>query len=260
MPQVHLDTIPIWDAYKLDTECPLCALEDACEKQFLDIALGGAMMEPDTRIATNESGFCSRHFEQLFGAQNKLSLALMTHTHLKDVMAGLSKESAALLKALDAEQKRNPVARAASGVTKASPFHKQLVASADYVEGRMHSCFICERIDNTMDRYIETVCYLYKKDEAFRKAFAESKGLCLKHYPMLLRGAGKHLSGQTQLDFVRTLIELEQKNLERTEHDLEWFTLKFDYRNQDKPWGNSKDAVERTINKLKGRAIDAERE
>ena len=53
---------------------------------------------------------------------------------------------------------------------------------------------------------------------------------------------------------------LEQKNLERTEHDLEWFTLKFDYRNQDKPWGNSKDAVERTINKLKGRAIDAERE
>ena len=106
MPQVHLDTIPIWDAYKLDTECPLCALEDACEKQFLDIALGGAMMEPDTRIATNERGFCSRHFEQLFGAQNKLSLALMTHTHLKDVMAGLSKESAALLKALDAEQKR----------------------------------------------------------------------------------------------------------------------------------------------------------
>ena len=60
MPQVHLDTIPIWDAYKLDTECPLCALEDACEKQFLDIALGGAMMEPDTRIATNERGFCSR--------------------------------------------------------------------------------------------------------------------------------------------------------------------------------------------------------
>ena len=59
---------------------------------------------------------------------------------------------------------------------------------------------------------------------------------------------------------MRTLIELEQKNLERTEHDLEWFTLKFDYRNQDKPWGNSKDAVERTINKLKGRAIDAERE
>ena len=49
MPQVHLDTIPIWDAYKLDTECPLCALEDACEKQFLDIALGGAMMESRIR-------------------------------------------------------------------------------------------------------------------------------------------------------------------------------------------------------------------
>ena len=44
MPQVHLDTIPIWDAYKLNTECPICALEEACDQQFIDVALGGAMM------------------------------------------------------------------------------------------------------------------------------------------------------------------------------------------------------------------------
>ena len=103
MPQVHLDTIPIWDAYKLDAECPVCALEHRCEQQFLDVALGGAMMEPDTRIATNEKGFCPRHFAQLYDAQNRLSLALMTHTHLKDVMASTEKLSEALLRAVRPE-------------------------------------------------------------------------------------------------------------------------------------------------------------
>ena len=32
-------------------------------------------------------------------------------------------------------------------------------------------------------------------------------------------------------------------------------TLKFDYRNKDKPWGNSQDAVERAINKLRGKCV-----
>ena len=36
---------------------------------------------------------------------------------------------------------------------------------------------------------------------------------------------------------------------------MEWFTLKFDYRNQDKPWGNSKNALERTVNRLRGRCV-----
>lgn len=255
MPQVHLDTIPIWDAYKQETECPLCAMETACERQFLDVALGGAMMEPDTRVATNEKGFCAEHFRKLYAMENKLSLALMTHTHLKDVIASAHKAAEPLRKAVDAERKKNPVARAAGGVTKSTPVHKQLEQLAAHVDGRMDSCFICERIETTMARYVETVCYLYKKDESFRKAFGESKGVCMRHYPLLLRGAGQHLSGTVQLDFLTALLDVQEKNLARMEHDLEWFTLKFDYRNQDKPWGESRDAVERTLNKLQGRVI-----
>jgi len=261
MPQVHLDTIPIWDAYKLNTECPICALEEACEKQFIDVALGGAMMEPDTRIATNEKGFCATHFKQMYDMNNKLSHALMTHTHLKDVMASTDKQAEALLKALAAEKKKNPVARTANGVTKASPFHKQLAAMADHVQARTDSCYICDRITNSMDRYIETICYLYRKDESFREAFKNSKGVCVHHYPLLLRGALDHMAGSPmQLPFVEDLLALQKRNMERMEHDLEWFTLKFDYRNQDKPWGDSKDAVERSLNKLQGRVIPADKD
>ena len=76
MPQVHLDTIPIWDAYKLDTECPLCALEDACEKQFLDIALGGAMMEPKLMLLDEPSmGLAPLLVEQIFDIIRELHAA-----------------------------------------------------------------------------------------------------------------------------------------------------------------------------------------
>ena len=77
----------------------------------------------------------------------------------------------------------------------------------------------------------------------------------MRHYPLLLRGAGQHLSGTVQLGFLTALLDVQEKNLARMEHDLEWFTLKFDYRNQDKPWGESRDAVERSLNKLQGRVI-----
>ena len=42
------------------------------------------------------------------------------------------------------------------------------------------------------------------------------------------------------------------RSLGELERDVEWFTLKFDYRNSDKPWGNSKDAVIRAIRTLTG--------
>ena len=46
------------------------------------------------------------------------------------------------------------------------------------------------------------------------------------------------------------------ENFARLEKEIEWFTLKFDYRNEDKPWGNSRDAVKRSINKLREQIIE----
>ena len=46
--------------------------------------------------------------------------------------------------------------------------------------------------------------------------------------------------------------------MKRVAGELEWFTLKFDYRNADKPWGNSRDAVERSVNKLMGACVGDE--
>ena len=95
-----------------------------------------------------------------------------------------------------------------------------------------------------------TVLYMYKHELEFPALFAQSKGMCLEHYAQALEMAPKHLSGDTLKKFVDTLTDIEMKNLERMSGELEWFTNKFDYRNQDKPWGNSRDAVKRCVNKL----------
>ena len=89
----------------------------------------------------------------------------------------------------------------------------------------------------------------------FRKALAASKGFCLDHYAQVMKAAPQHLSGKELNELIETITTIEMENLTRVEKDLEWFTLKFDYRNRDKPWGASQDAVERSVNKMRGGAV-----
>ena len=86
-----LDTMPVLDAYKTECECPLCSLRISCEDQYVDSMLGAAYMEPDCRVKTNEVGFCTRHFELMYQRRNRLGLALMTHTHMQEVIASMKK-------------------------------------------------------------------------------------------------------------------------------------------------------------------------
>ena len=66
----HIDTIPVWDAYKTDCECPLCVLAKKNEEEYVDNFLGASVMEPDRRVEVNEKGFCRRHFEMMFDASS----------------------------------------------------------------------------------------------------------------------------------------------------------------------------------------------
>ena len=91
----HLDTMPIWEAYRAGCECPLCEIRQKNEAMYIDNFLGASVMEPDTRVEVNQKGFCQRHFAQMFMASNRLGLALMTHTYMKETMARLQKSETA---------------------------------------------------------------------------------------------------------------------------------------------------------------------
>jgi hypothetical protein len=62
-----LETIPVWDALKEDSECLLCFLEEKIEDYYLNYYLGSSVMNRETRVKLNQKGFCSDHFRGLLG-------------------------------------------------------------------------------------------------------------------------------------------------------------------------------------------------
>ena len=43
-----------------------------------------------------------------------------------------------------------------------------------------------------------------------------------------------------------------EKNMKRLQEEVTWFCDKQDYMNKDKDWGNSRDSVQRAMQKLGG--------
>lgn len=230
----QLYTIPVNDAFAVDCECPVCSMYDSLEKDAIEFTMGPSYMEDDIRMETNKIGFCTHHVKQLYKHQNRLGLALILHTHMQRTnrnLEDLLSSDKPVKKGLFAKKTEN-----ASPVT-------------EYIENLNHSCYICNRIDRIFARYLATIYHCYEHDEEFRRKFAASKGFCTKHFGMLYEGAPSSLSGKRLPEFIKTLNEVYLTNMKRVTDDLEWFTDKFDYRNEDKPWKNSKDALPRSMNK-----------
>ena len=240
----HIDTAPVWEVYRQDCECPMCLLYAKAEAANVGYFLGESVMEPSQRIEVNQKGFCTEHFKQMYDAGNRLGLALITHTYMKETMKRLSNIAAQAREAAASEAGK-PIFKRLGG-SKGAGFQEPVSA----LKGIEESCLVCERIRENMERYMYTVLYMYKHEAEFPELFAQSKGMCLTHFAQALEMAPKHLTGDALKRFVDTLTDIELKNFERLEGELEWFTAKFDYRNQDKPWGNSRDAVKRSVNKL----------
>jgi hypothetical protein len=83
----HIQTAPIWDAFKENDGCPLCKLYARTEERLIKQYTGEAVMEPDYRVRVNERGFCARHLKQLFDGNNKLGVALQVNTRTEKIIA-----------------------------------------------------------------------------------------------------------------------------------------------------------------------------
>lgn len=233
----HLDTIPVWDALKSGSACPLCALRRQTEHLLAERFLGGSVMEPDTRIKVNEKGFCSRHHQMLYALQNRLGHALMMQSHMDEVRKRV-------VAFFDGE-----TALPKGGLSRWLGGGRQEKNASD--DGRQR-CVLCDAMEEAMQRYRFSLIHLYKTDAAFREQFSASRGVCLQDLPPLAHMAGEQLSGDSYKSFMDALKALTLKTLDKNKQDLDWFTLKFDYRNADKPWGDSRDALERSVNFLSG--------
>lgn len=235
-------TIPVNEAYDTDCECPLCFLEHRLEQEAVEYELGAAMMEADHREESNNKGFCRRHFEMMFYGGNKLSLALVLDTHLDELRKKLAKFS----------KEAKAAENAKGGLFKKSSALDTAAAIASMLAGSEKTCMVCEKIDYTINRYIDVLLYMWANDEEFKKKFDRSKGVCLKHMRMILDAVPQSLKDKDAGAFISAFFEKQTKELDRIQEDIHKFTLKFDYRYKDMEWGTAHDAPFRTIEKIAG--------
>lgn len=229
-------TIPLNEAFDKDSECPFCELQKKLDAEIMDYILGPSYMEEDIREQTNKLGFCKRHYSKIFAAHNRLGAALMIHTHLLEINKNLDK-------AFEDEQNGG----------KGSLFKKpKNDPICEYTDSVLNGCYACQREETRMNSYVYTFFYLWKTEPEFVEKVKSCKGFCLEHMSRIISDSRKHLNAAQRQALMNTIIPLQKQNLERITEDVDWFIKKFDYRFQDEPWKNSKDAVERAILKLSG--------
>ncbi len=250
----HIDTIPLWDSLKLDGECLLCALRRKTELGEAERYLGASVMEPDTRIQVNDKGFCPHHHAMLFSMSNRLGHALMLESHMAETRRRTAEAFAELKKAAHAYSDASMLERLKKGAAAKADMEK----IAGDISAMASSCIMCDSINENMDRYMHTFFHLYQNDTEFRNRFNASKAVCLPHLAELIQWAPRELPAKQVADFIDKLTDMETANLDRMQEDISWFIKKFDYRYQDEPWYNSQDAVERTVNKLRGWCVGQE--
>ena len=238
--QIH--TIPVNDAFDAGDECPFCFLERKAEQHTIRYVAGpgASYMEPEVRGATDEAGFCRVHMKKLYDYGNALGNALMLQTHFAGVLEDLKSQ----IENMDPPPKKGLFGKKKKDPSEEEPYWKKLRRVTE-------DCYICNRIDYNMERYLQTF-FMMIKDAQFREKVEGSKGFCLRHFSQLMEMAEDKLPGSQHEWFYATVYRLMQENLLRVKEDLDWFVGMYDYRSAGRDWKNSRDAVARTMQKLEG--------
>lgn len=189
-------TIPITDVFEPKTGCPICLMRDMLEQRSVEYVMGAAMMEPDVRIETNKVGFCECHFGMLAKEQKRLSLALILETHLDEIME-----------------------KTLGQVTK-----KHYTYTKD-------KCYVCNRIDESMDKMLDTIIKLYGEDSSFKALFDAQPFFCLTHYELLCQKAQEKLNKKHAKSFIDGITKVTMDYLKNLREDVHSFATMFDYRN-----------------------------
>ena len=228
MEQIY--TIPVNEAFDAVAEqkelgCPFCLLYKKLQDDELDIILGASMMEPDIRVKTNEQGFCHDHYSMMQKRRRMLGIGLMLESHLAEVE-----------KKLDGPTLLGNKAQAA-------------VSALGTLES---DCYVCGRVNKNLGAMTATAVYLFESDFEFRKKFARVPYFCLPHYRRMIDYAGKKMGKKIFRELYEVAHGIEKEYITELQKDVSWFCKKFDYRYDDEPWYNAKDAIPRTEKFLSG--------
>lgn len=218
-------TIPINDIFGVKEGCPFCRMYDMLEDQYASFITGSAMMDPETRVSTNEKGFCKEHFKKISEVGKRLPNALILQTHLQHILENYFPKN-----------------------THSKPDKKKLQALHDM----QSTCYICDRIQNDVEHFLRTVFKEWETNPEFRKLYTEQEFICLDHYHMVSTIAMKGVPSKHLADFHHDTATLAKNQLELLIADTTHFCKMFDYQSRGADWGSSRDAIERDLRFLAG--------
>ena len=235
-----LETIPVWDALQESGDCLLCHLMEAAEQRYIEYYLGASVMNPETRVRVNDTGFCPDHYRALANAGKPNSMALIAHTHLEETERRLKADLDAL---------------AAGG--RAAKTGKLIERIRMTVALRDSGCLICSSKAETLKRYAYTFSHLWYHDNEFRSLFTASKGLCLHHFPAVLAMGREALKPSEVREFYSGMAGKMQHDITATLDDVHWMTQMYKSENRDKDWRGCQNAQLRAVNREIGRCRTA---
>ncbi len=203
-------SIPVEEVFEPKEGCPVCRMRNMLENRMAEYITGAAMMEPEVRKVTNEKGFCLRHYKMILSRKNRLSVALMLESHLKEMEKKI----------------KSPVAKAETS-----------------------RCFVCDEVERNMTALISNTLKKYESDMEFRHLFEKQETLCLPHFYELCSAADKKMGRRFRGEFKSAAKELTLRSIESLHGDVKHFCDMFDYRNngENADWGNSRDSLERAV-------------
>lgn len=231
----------MWDTLKEDSECPLCSLMKKAEEDALSYYSSSAIMTPEVRVETNHFGFCPHHSLLLAERGKPQSVALLMDTYYA--------ENEKVFRSIfsDIQNAKKP-----------KDIEKKVALFSSLSQEREGGCLVCTRMADRLYRYLYTLAALYKEDPSFKEAFLASKGLCMHHTLLASEVAKDALQGDDEVEYIKALFSLLEKNLKRVKDDDWWMTQKYKSENLNKPWNGCEDAQKRAVKKLigEGRVID----
>lgn len=234
-------TIPLMDAFNAKDECPFCFIERNLEQHAIEFILGSAYMEDDVRMETDKTGFCRHHYKMMFDYGNRLGSALILSTHFRKLNEELHQQLKSFTPGKSSVLKRLKKTNLESDARKTS--------IGSWITAKESDCYVCNHFISDYNRYLDTFFEMLRTNPEFEEIVKNSKGFCLHHFGDLIETAEDKLNEKQKAAYYPMLFQLMEENMKRLEEEVTWFTDKCDYRNKDKDWGNSRDSIQRCMQK-----------
>lgn len=207
-------------------ECFLCALEDELETKYTNTYLSELVMDASSRERIIKSrGFCNHHFYKMFIAVSKPSspdghgVALVNKSIVEKLIQDLRKQKS----------------RHTDGSHKLFPTENK--------------CPACAHVKQFSGKYSEKIAeLLFSGDEEFLELPNGSKGFCIPHFVALVNLAKERMPNQN-MTAIKTLIEVEEKNLQRLNSELAEYVRRQSYEFSKKDRAAVADVVLRSVEK-----------